>query len=193
MDNTQERLDVNQKLFDNMQIHTKQVQAELIELKNTYRQHSEKFVAEIKALNDQLIKYVNETHLTCEQLQEVTKSHQYQLNSHLNEIDTLKARTTFVEQDNKELRQIAATLELVKLTKAEFQKKTKKMDLKALEHDIKLFKAQNHCSTLDNYLEKYMPIHVQTMINDTLMSTLGGRERRRLELYDSDKNSLLYQ
>lgn len=60
-----------------MQIHTKQVQAELIELKNTYRQHSEKFVAEIKALNDQLIKYVNETHLTCEQLQEVTKSHQY--------------------------------------------------------------------------------------------------------------------
>ena len=193
MDNTQERLDVNQKLFDNMQIHTKQVQAELLELKNTYRQHSEKFVAEIKALNDQLIKYVNETHLTCEQLQEVTKSHQYQLNSHLNEIDTLKARATFVEQDNKELRQIAATLELVKLTKAEFQKKTKKMDLKALEHDIKLFKAQNHCSTLDNYLEKYMPIHVQTMINDTLMSTLGGRERRRLELYDSDKNSLLYQ
>ena len=176
-----------------MQIHTKQVQAELIELKNTYRQHSEKFVAEIKALNDQLIKYVNETHLTCEQLQEVTKSHQYQLNSHLNEIDTLKARATFVEQDNKELRQIAATLELIKLTKAEFQKKTKKMDLKALEHDIKLFKAQNHCSTLDNYLEKYMPIHVQTMINDTLMSTLGGRERRRLELYDSDKNSLLYQ
>ena len=37
MDNTQERLDVNQKLFDNMQIHTKQVQTELIELKNTYR------------------------------------------------------------------------------------------------------------------------------------------------------------
>ncbi len=100
---------------------------------------------------------------------------------------------TFVEDDNKDLRQIAANLELVKLAKAEFNRKVKKMDLKSLEHDIKLFKAQNHCSTLDNYLEKYMPIHVQTMINDTLMSTLGGRERRRLELYDSDKNSLLYQ
>jgi len=24
------------------------------------------------------------------------------------------------------------------------------------------------------------------------MSVLGGRERRRLELYDNDKNSLLY-
>jgi hypothetical protein len=48
---------------------------------------------------------------------------------------------TFVEGDNKELRQISANLELVKLTKAEFNKKVKKMDLKALEHDIKLFKA----------------------------------------------------
>jgi hypothetical protein len=88
---------------------------------------------------------------------------------------------------------LTATLDLVKLTKAEFVQKVKKIDLKALEHDVKLFKVQNHCSTLDNYLEKYMPIHVQTMINDTLMSTLSGRERRRLELYDSDKNSLLYQ
>ena len=81
----------------------------------------------------------------------------------------------------------------MKLNKSEFAKKAKMIDLKALEHDVKIFKVQNHTSTLDNYLEKYMPIHVQTMINDTLMSTLGGRERRRLELYDSDKNSLLYQ
>lgn len=62
MDNTLERLAVNQKLFDNMQLHTKQVQSEVIELKNTYREHSENFVNEIKMLNDQLIKYVNETH-----------------------------------------------------------------------------------------------------------------------------------
>ena len=41
-------------------------------------------------------------------------------------------------------------------------------------------------------MEKYNPIHVQSQINDTLMSILGGRERRRLELYDNDKNSLLY-
>lgn len=77
MENTLERLDVNQKLFDNMQLHTKQVQTELIELKDTYREHSENFVKEIKSLNDQLIKYVNETHLTTEQLTETTKSHQY--------------------------------------------------------------------------------------------------------------------
>ena len=75
MEQTLERLDVNQKLFDNMQQHTRQVQSELIELKNTYREHSENFVKEIKALNDQLIKYVNETHLSVEFLTETTKSH----------------------------------------------------------------------------------------------------------------------
>ncbi len=52
MDNTLERLEVNQKIFDNMQLHTKQVQDELIELKTTYRDHSENFVKEIKSLND---------------------------------------------------------------------------------------------------------------------------------------------
>jgi hypothetical protein len=44
MTNTLERLDVNQKLFENMQLHTKQVQDELIELKTTYREQSENFV-----------------------------------------------------------------------------------------------------------------------------------------------------
>ena len=31
------------------------------------------------------------------------------------------------------------------------------------------------------------------MINETLRSILGGKERRRLELYDNEKNSILYQ
>ena len=52
MDNTLERLEVNQKIFDNMQQHTKQVQNEVIELKDTYRENSENFVYEIKKLND---------------------------------------------------------------------------------------------------------------------------------------------
>ena len=124
-----------------MQQHTKQVQNELIELKETYREHSENFVYEIKKLNDQLIKYVNETHLTCENLTETTKTHSYRLRTHLNEITTLQQRCSFLENDNKDLRQISADLDLKKLNRIDFQKKTKKMYLKALEHDIKLFKA----------------------------------------------------
>ena len=45
---------------------------------------------------------------------------------------------------------------------------------------------------LDNYLEKYMPVRCQMLINETLRSVLGGKERRRLELYDNEKNALLY-
>lgn len=80
----------------------------------------------------------------------------------------------------------------MKVDRAQFLRNRKKQDLKNLAHDIKLFKMQNHCSTLDNYIEKYLPIHTQIQMTETLMSVLGGRERRRLELYDSDKNSLLY-
>ena len=97
-----------------------------------------------------------------------------------------------METDNKELREICATLDLMKTDKSNFMKTKKRIDMRLLEHDVKLFKAQNHCSTLDNYLEKYQPIHVQAQIQETLMAVLGGRERRRLELYDNDKNSLLY-
>ena len=48
-------------------------------------------------------------------------------------------------------------------------------------------------STLDNYLDKYLPIRTQSLINESLRSVLGGKERRRLELYDNEKQFLLYQ
>ena len=38
-----------------------------------------------------------------------------------------------------------------------------------------------------------MPIRTQGLINETLRSVLSGKERRRLELYDNEKNSILYQ
>jgi hypothetical protein len=41
-------------------------------------------------------------------------------------------------------------------------------------------------------MEKYLPIHIQGQITETLAAILGGRERRRLELYDSEKNAILY-
>ena len=49
-------------------------------------------------------------------------------------------------------------LEFDKTDKALFYKTKKKLDVKDLEQDIKMFKNTNHCVTLDNYLEKYLPI-----------------------------------
>ena len=42
-------------------------------------------------------------------------------------------------------------------------------------------------------MEQYNPIRVQGFINDTLRSVLDGKERRRLELYDSEKAAILYK
>ena len=58
---------------------------------------------------------------------------------------------------------------------------------------MKLSKTTNHILGLDNYLEKYNPIRVQEFINETLRSVLDGKERRRLELYDSEKTAILYK
>ena len=46
---------------------------------------------------------------------------------------------------------------------------------------------------MDNYLEKYLPIRTQALIDETLRAILGGKERRRLELYDAEKNAILYK
>ena len=69
----------------------------------------------------------------------------------------------------------------------------KKLELTDIKHDIAICKNENHCITLDNYMEKYVPLVVQRIVDETLRSTFSGKERRRLELYDAEKYALLYQ
>ena len=52
---------------------------------------------------------------------------------------------------------------------------------------------ENHCVALDNFMNKYQPVRVQTMIGETLDACLTGEERRNHELYENDKISLLYR
>lgn len=46
---------------------------------------------------------------------------------------------------------------------------------------------------LDNFIDKYQPVKIQTMIGETLDACLTGEERRSHELYANDKISLLYR
>lgn len=73
-----------------------------------------------------------------------------------------------------------------------FEDYRKKNEEHQHKQDIFLDEINDHCNILDNYLEKYLPIRTQALINETLRSVLSGKERRRLELYDSDKISILY-
>jgi len=81
---------------------------------------------------------------------------------HDNELVMLKGRQEAVESLVSKLKDITANLEVVKADKSTFMKAKKRAAIKALEHDVKMFKQQNHCSSLDNYMEKYLPIHVQS-------------------------------
>mmetsp|Transcript_9429 Transcript_9429/g.14456 ORF Transcript_9429/g.14456 Transcript_9429/m.14456 type:complete len:81 (-) Transcript_9429:2017-2259(-) len=60
-----------------------------------------------------------------------------------------------------------------------------------LEENV--YSTKNHCISIDNYLDKYQPVRMQSMVGDTLKACLIGEERRRFELYESDKISLLYK
>lgn len=118
--------------------------------------------------------------------------HKGVLDTHSSQVIELYSRMKTSEDQILTLEKETRRLEADKTDRTLFYKTKKKLDLKDLEQDIKLFKNTNHCITLDNYLEKYLPIRTQGLINETLRSILGGKERRRLELYDNEKNSLLY-
>ena len=128
----------------------------------------------------------------CARLEGVQEKHKTRLDGHDNNCQELYARMKTAEEHIEILEKEALRLEADKTDKKLFFKVKKKLDLKDLEQDIKLFKNTNHCIALDNYLEKYLPIRSQTLINETLRAVLSGKERRRLELYDNEKNSLLY-
>ena len=75
--------------------------------------------------------------------------------SHLQEVF---GRMDIAEKNVKTQGDQIQHLEGHKTDKNTFYKVKKKLEMKDLEQDIKLFKCINHCVTLDNYLEKYLPI-----------------------------------
>jgi phage terminase small subunit len=118
--------------------------------------------------------------------------HKGVLDIHTNQVNELYTRTKASEEAITILQKETTRLEFDKTDLKTFLRVKKKLECQDLVAEIGLFKANNHCITLDNYLEKYVPIRTQGLINETLRSILGGKERRRLELYDNEKNSLLY-
>ena len=165
---------------------------ELSKLKETYQRQCDLFVEEVNNCNRSIMDHAERLTSYCQTLENVQIQHKGNLDVHQSQLDELYGRMKSAEGAILKLEKETVRLEADKTDKVLFYKTKKKLDLKDLEQDIKLFKNTNHCITLDNYLEKYLPIRTQSLINETLRSILGGKERRRLELYDNEKNSLLY-
>ena len=176
-----------------MQSHTDDVMGELSQLKETYQKQCDLFVEEVNNCNKLIMEHAERLTDYCQKLENVQIQHKGQLDTHTSQVAELYSRVQTSEKAILALEKETTRLEADKTDRTLFVKTKKKLDLKDLEQDIKLFKNTNHCITLDNYLEKYLPIRTQGLINETLRSILGGKERRRLELYDNEKNSLLYQ
>ena len=62
------------------------------------------------------------------------------------------------EEQIIELQKDTTRLQFEKTDNKYFMRVKKQLECSDLESEIKLFKAINHCITLDNYLEKYLPI-----------------------------------
>ena len=193
MEEIDSRNEIQTKVFKNLQEHTDEVMKELSDLKQTYQKQCDLFVSEVDNCNKLIITHSERLTEYCQRLEKVQVTHKGELDLHTSQVTELYSRTKKSEDSIMDLEKEAIRLEADKTDKTLFFKTKKKLDLKDLEQDIKLFKNTNHCITLDNYLEKYLPIRTQGLINETLRSVLGGKERRRLELYDNEKNSLLYQ
>lgn len=192
MDEIDERSEIQTKVFKNLQSHTDDVMQELSKLKETYQRQCDLFVEEVNNCNRSIMEHAERLTSYCQTLENVQIQHKGTLDVHQSQLNELYGRMKTAEGSILKLEKETCRLEGDKTDKTLFFKTKKKLDLKDLEQDIKLFKNTNHCITLDNYLEKYLPIRTQSLINETLRSILGGKERRRLELYDNEKNSLLY-
>lgn len=84
-------------------------------------------------------------------------------------------------------------MQVGKCDDAVFKSNFDQLNSLVLELEGKVQRNENHCTALDNYLDKYQPVRMQGMIGDTLYACLYGAERRKHELYDQDKISLLYR
>ena len=159
----------------------------------TYKDQCDAFLLSLRNINELLNDDVEKLTQHCLKLDKITDDQNQRLKVDDSRIKELMNRTENAEEEILDVKNDITMLETGKTDVITFKKTIKKIEIKDLEQDIKLFKCLNHCLTLDNYLEKYQPIRMQSLINETLRSVLSGKERRRLELYDNEKNGLLYQ
>ena len=91
-----------------------------------------------------------------------------------------------------QLEKVSISLSEKKCDSVTFQKNIDRVDKTVKELNDIVYLTKTHCHAIDNYLDKYEPVRIQTMIGDTIRASLSGKGRRRHELYDNDKIGLLY-
>ena len=188
-----DRADADHSKFKLLADQCSDVMGELAELKESYQKQSDIFVYEVQHCNQLINDHAHELTTHCSRLDQLTDDHFQRLENHENLLQELQGRTTIAEKNISRHEDEIQRIQVLKTDNKAFLRAKRKLELQDLQHELQLFKNTNHCATLDNYLEKYLPIRCQTLITETCQSVLDGKAKRRLELYDCQKNSLLYQ
>ena len=136
-----------------------EVMAELSKLKETYAKQCDHFVYEVNRCNKQIMDHTTELTERIQGLDKKTDIHHGRLEMKDSQVQELFGRMQICEDNIKKHEEHLQQLASDKVDTSTFLKVKKKLEMKNLEQDIKLFKNGNHCVTLDNYLEKYLPIH----------------------------------
>ena len=110
-----------------MQIHTKQVQEELVHLKGTYKETSEDIIDRIEKLSSHMIRDFSAAQVNLTKLNEEVYKAQHDHTLQVSEIELLQARCDGFDAANTKMREDTARIDLLKTDKASFVKMKKKL------------------------------------------------------------------
>jgi hypothetical protein len=95
--------------------------------------------------------------------------------------------------DLRVLKNQTEDLQQMKLAKVDFEEGVRKLGdlIRELRNDTD--NHGNHFAMVENFIEKYIPIRIQSTISEVLTSVLGYDERTRLAEFDKKKFMELHQ
>ena len=79
-----------------------------------------------------------------------------------------------------------------KADKSAVQENTDNINQIIAEHTKNLEDNKNHSITIENFMEKYLPIKIQSQISDTVKIVTDKKSRKNLDLYEQHKYEELH-
>ena len=153
---------------------------ELTQLKSTIKNQGERFIEELRWITERYNSQIEDLKLNSEKVDLLTNRQGIEINLSKASIDTIHSQIENLKTETIELKRTAVLLDANKVENSEFEQAKKKLNLADIKQDINLLKCNGHIATLENFIDKYLPVRLQVQINETLFSILSGAERRRL-------------
>ena len=145
-------------------------------------QQSRHVDSQIKSLVDDII-----------ELKNFTNDHENRIRQHHTEIKGIQSNIQMISSQIEKLMLDWQDLNNNKLDKEAHVESAKSIWESVRELEIKVNDHYNHTMTLENYLEKYAPMHTQNQISEVMHSWLDKKYKKKLVLFEKNKFEELHQ